>query len=1099
MKKNLQYPNPTRLAPGGVTPNSIMNSSNQTRLLFFSKLRIRILALAAGIALTLAGTAQAQTIATLGATTPTPGANDISQLDATGNQQAPDGLNYYDNNATPIGQTFTTLGNSSGYILASVAFKSGTAGTSGTQSGDFTVGIYSISGATATLITNYDFPSFSFAPGDWVQVSGLTIPLNATTTYAYSFKYNDWQWDNMDVASGNPYAGGEIALIPSAGGTITTGASHDFDAQFDIGLGLQGGPPVVGTPTATPNPCYALSPVVLTAISTPAAYQWQTNSDISGGMGGAWVNISGATSLTITNFPPDYAGVYVLDYRLVATSGSLSTTSAPVGLTVSQASAPTVSVDTTPAGPILTRAGATLTLTAAFGGTTPITNQWQTDVGQTGTFTNIPDQTTGTLTITNLQVANAGNYRLQASNVKGAGTSTPVQVKVVNVLWSENFNCPTQPDQPISNVGWRNDVRGSAGNTRIFTGNGGVTYPNNAVFSWPGGPEAYYATTATANGGPYAGGTITNKQALPLIDLATVQNLTFGADLNSAYNPTLTHAYIAVQMNFGQWYSSTTELLPQPTSTTFVTDTLPFNSDFSAWNLLTVSGNGSVNNASYPAIGASAGSGPMTGYITGVGIVIIHDNASTLQFDNFVVLGAPHTDPCPQISSQPSSVTNYTGTTATFSVTANTNGSTEGLSYQWQTNTAVGSGTWANLSNGGQFSGVNTKDLTIASVSTAANHKDYRVIVTDAACSKPSSNATLTVIDSEPIPTSSTSIYPDDAPDFGTANATNRVGNNNTLHLTASFVGNLPMHFQWSVSPNADGSSATNILGATNSTLTLSNLQPSFSGYYTVTVTNSQSVTPTNSGLAQLTVLPADPTLIQWSAPVVINGLTAAQFLYGVPGTYIGAESFGAPTAITVTNGGTEFLFDNTGAVATAPTPRLLLLSYTGPSTGDTNLDTVLGVGQEELFTSTVTVNNLTVGQLYSVQLVALNDTAGNTRPARWSDPLDTSAADFSPAFLMGDNVYVVGTFVANSTTETITDNEVSGGYVSCVIVRTGKPTMTLAKSGSSWQITWNFGTLLESTNVAGPYTQTAGTTTGPSSYTVVPTGPAKFYRVSFP
>ena len=760
-----------------------------------------------------------------------------------------------------------------------------------------------------------------------------------------------------------------------------------------------------------------------------------------------------------------------------------------------------VTVDTTPPGPIYTYVGTTLTLTATFGGTTPITNQWQTDAGQTSTYTNIPGQTTGTLTINNLQVGNAGNYRLQASNVKGTTTSTPVQVSVLNVIWSESFNCPTQPDQPISNVGWRNDIF-YAGDTRIFTGNGGVTFPDSAVYSWPGGPEAFYATTATANGGPYANGTITNKQALPIINLANVQNLTFGADLNSGYNPSSTHAYIAVQLNFGQWYSSTTELLPQPTSTTFVSDSLPFNSDFSAWNLLTVSGNGSLNNANYPTIGGSAGSGPMTGYITGVGLVITHDSASTLQFRNYVVLGTIPPTPLPVISSPPFGVTNYTGTTATFSVTAASNGVSAGLSYQWQANTAVGSGTWANLYNGGQFSGVTTNVLTIASVSTAANYKDYRVIVTDGAGSTTSTPpATLTVIDSAPLLTSATSIYPDATPVFGTANASYRAGNNNTLHITASFVGDLPMSYQWSVSPNADGSAAVNIPGATNSTLTLSNPQTNSSGYYTVTVSNSQSVTPTNSGLAQLTVLPADPTLIQWSAPVVINGLTAAQLLYGVPGTFIGAESFGAPTAITVTNGGTAFLFDNTGSVATAPTPRQLLLDYTGPSTGDTNLDTVLGVSQEELSTTvSVVINNLTAGQLYSVQLIALNDTAGNTRAAYWSDPSDASAADLSPAFLMGDNVYVVGTFVANDTVETITGNLAPSGYISAVIVRTGKPTMTLTKSGSNLQIAWNFGTLWESTNVAGPYTtQTPGTTTGPSSYTIVPTGPAKFYRVSFP
>ena len=1063
------------------------------------------------------GTASAQTLASLSSTPPTPGANDISQFSFAGNATKPDGLNYYaDNGATAgngAGQTFTTLGNPTGYVLTSVAFKSGALDSGGTgtgiQAGGYILDIYSIAnGTNATQLASYTLGAgtFSFIPGDWLQVTGLGIPLSPATTYAYTFQRSTsgQGWDNLDVASGNPYAGGEIALIPNAGGTITTGASHGFDAQFDVGLSLAGSSPVVSTPTATPNPCYALSPVVLTATATTANYQWQTNTDLTGGLGGSWVNIPGATNLTITNIPPDAfpgGSDYLLDYRLIATA-TLSTTSAPVALDVASATSPTVSANISPAGPISTRVGATLNFTASFVGTQPITNQWQTDAGQTGTFTNIPGATTGTLTITNLQTYNAGNYRLLASNVEGSTTSSSANVQVFNVIWSENFNLPTSADQSITHVGWVDDINSSSGDTRIFASSGnGVTYPNMAVYSYCPGldNEAFYATTATANGGPYFGGTITNHQALPIINLATVQNLTFAADLNSPYAGTSTHSYIAVQLNFGQWYVSATELLPQPTTTAFISDSTTFNPSASAWNLLTVSGTGSVNNTNLPAIGAAA-SAPLSGYITGAGIVVVHTAGSTLQFDNYAILGNIPFTALPVISSPPFSQTNYTGTTATFNVTATTNGSTVGLTYQWQTNTAVGSSTWGNLSNAGQFSGVTSDTLKIANVSAAANHRDYRVIVTDGAGSTTSTPpATLYLIDSAPLLTSGTVIYPNASPLFGTANASYRVGNHNTVNISASFIGDLPISYQWSISPNADGSAAVNIPGATNSILTLSNPQTNSTGYYTLTVSNSQSVTPTNSGLAQLTVLPADPTLIQWSAPVAINGLTAAQFLYGVPGTFIGAESIVAPTAITVTNGGNTFLFDN-GNLSTSPASftgqfRQELNSYTGPSTGDTNLDTVLGVGQENSNGSTIVAQNLVVGQLYSAQLVALNDTAGNTRPSYWSDPLDASNADVSATFLMGDNVYVVATFVANNTTETFVQNETIGGYASCVLIRNGLPTLTESKSGSSLQLNWNFGTLLEATNIKGPWTSdgTAG------SLTVTPTGPQKFYRVSFP
>lgn len=69
---------------------------------------------------------RAQTLVDLGATAPTPGANDISQFSTAGDQTFPDNLNYYTDNQTghgggEPGQTFTTGTNSAGYVLSSVA------------------------------------------------------------------------------------------------------------------------------------------------------------------------------------------------------------------------------------------------------------------------------------------------------------------------------------------------------------------------------------------------------------------------------------------------------------------------------------------------------------------------------------------------------------------------------------------------------------------------------------------------------------------------------------------------------------------------------------------------------------------------------------------------------------------------------------------------------------------------------------------------------------------------------------------------------------------------------------------------------------------
>jgi hypothetical protein len=67
-------------------------------------------------------------------------------------------------------------------------------------------------------------------------------------------------------------------------------------------------------------------------------------------------------------------------------------------------------------------------------------------------------------------------------------------------------------------------------------------------------------------------------------------------------------------------------------------------------------------------------------------------------------------------------------------------------SYQWQV--FVAGGTWTNLSNGGNYSGVTTASLSIISATTALNNKRYRVVITPSAsaCSNVVSNECRLII-----------------------------------------------------------------------------------------------------------------------------------------------------------------------------------------------------------------------------------------------------------------------------------------------------------------------------------------------------------------
>ena len=124
----------------------------------------------------------AQTLSDIGTTAPTPGTYDISQLSISGNQTAPDGLNYYTDNQTghgtgEPGQTFTTGTNPSGYLVTSVAFRTGGLGST-TYNGigtaqPYYLHIYSVSGSTATLLQTYASGNITFNDGDWLKWSGL--------------------------------------------------------------------------------------------------------------------------------------------------------------------------------------------------------------------------------------------------------------------------------------------------------------------------------------------------------------------------------------------------------------------------------------------------------------------------------------------------------------------------------------------------------------------------------------------------------------------------------------------------------------------------------------------------------------------------------------------------------------------------------------------------------------------------------------------------------------------------------------------------------------------------------------------------------------
>lgn len=114
-----------------------------------------------------------------------------------------------------------------------------------------------------------------------------------------------------------------------------------------------------------------------------------------------------------------------------------------------------------------------------------------------------------------------------------------------------------------------------------------------------------------------------------------------------------------------------------------------------------------------------------------------------------------------QLSNQPLNTTKNMNETALF-ITSSLDAATQ---YQWQVDS---SGSFVNLSNGGQFSGVNDDSLRISNLRFAQSGQRFRCILTNTPCSDTSSAANLTVINTTSVanyPWTDLRIYPNPAAD----------------------------------------------------------------------------------------------------------------------------------------------------------------------------------------------------------------------------------------------------------------------------------------------------------------------------------------------
>lgn len=181
-------------------------------------------------------------------------------------------------------------------------------------------------------------------------------------------------------------------------------------------------------------------------------------------------------------------------YVVVVRNNNGSTTSTPIALTVNSAVPPTITNQP------LTRvvySGGTASFTVGADGTTPFSYQWQ------HAGTNLPGATNATLIVANCTADQTGTYRVGVTNVAGGVLSSPVTL-TLRVPAANSYEATVVGDGPIAY--WR---LGEAAGTTAFnyaSGDDGVYH--NATLGQPGFSPFDPDTAATFGPGTdsYVGG-----------------------------------------------------------------------------------------------------------------------------------------------------------------------------------------------------------------------------------------------------------------------------------------------------------------------------------------------------------------------------------------------------------------------------------------------------------------------------------------------------------------------------------------------------------------------------------------------------------------
>ena len=282
----------------------------------------------------------------------------------------------------------------------------------GILAGNYTVIVSNTGGSvtsTAAVLEVIAPIQITVQPQGQTSVVGESASLSVTATGSEPIAYQ-WQFNGVDIggetqatlnlANLTPNNTGEYAVVVSnEGGSVTSSAATlAVSTPPAITQQPQGQEVLAGTPASFE---------VTVSGTEPLTYQWQFN--------GAPIDGATARSLSITDVTVDTAG----DYAVTVTNGAGSVSSDAATLVVVQP----VVITAEPQDQTVT-AGQGASFNVTVTGTDPLAYEWQF-----GGVT-IDGATEGTLSLNNVQAADAGAYQVVVSNIAGPVSSAAATLTV---------------------------------------------------------------------------------------------------------------------------------------------------------------------------------------------------------------------------------------------------------------------------------------------------------------------------------------------------------------------------------------------------------------------------------------------------------------------------------------------------------------------------------------------------------------------------------------------------------------------------------------------------------------------------------------------